>query len=819
MSALFVLGLAALAVISSALGLMPWTVEAELVLMVLMALVVGNTIFVKVPYSRAYVTASEVLILMLVLAGGWIAVPVAALIALLRPRRSEVGVGAWLYGAVLSAAAAFLSAAATTQIAALNPERARVEQVAGFLLTIVAASLIHSAALAVTSAFDEEGGKWRVRALANVSAWGLVVYLAAASLAGLAVLASGWVSLSAVLAVIAAAAVAHSVLRGGAVEAGRSAAGGSAREGVGTLSGDDLLEGAFDSAQVGAALLSSRGEMLRVNPALCDFLGRAEGELVGADLQSIMHPDDSGQALAGIKDLLRGKAESLETEVRNVLKDGGHIWAQWHVGKFESKATDETHLVLQVQDITERKHSEQRLLHDAFHDPLTSLPNRALFIDHVKLTISRARRHGERTFAVLFIDLDRFKIINDSLGHLAGDQLLVGVARRIESCLREGDTVARVGGDEFTVLLEDLQDVEEAVTVVERIQHEVSAPFTIDGHEVFTTLSIGVAPGSTEYADPEDILRDADTAMYRAKTLGKARHEVFDKAMHAFAVNLLQIETDLRKALDREQFFLVYQPIVGLDDFSICGFEALVRWQHPERGLISPMDFIPVAEETGQIVAIGEWALVEACRQMTHWHRRFPLQFPFFISVNLSTRQFSEPGLVARVGEILNTTLLNPRSLKLEITESAVIENIDKTTDLLKQLRALGVQLSIDDFGTGYSSLSYLHRFPIDTLKIDRSFVTRMSDNSENVEIVRTIVMLAQTLGMDVVAEGVETKEQLKMLRQLGCEYGQGYYFSKPLGAEEAERIIAETCEPKPDRAQEVFINDKVKSIRLAPTA
>jgi diguanylate cyclase (GGDEF)-like protein len=523
--------------------------------------------------------------------------------------------------------------------------------------------------------------------------------------------------------------------------------------------------------------------------------------------------------------MLRQRSDFLQTEVRHQRRGGEHVWALWNVARFQDPRDDETYLVLQLQDVTERKQSEERLRHDAFHDPLTGLPNRALFTDHVKLTIARAKRVTTRRFAVLFCDLDRFKVINDSLGHVAGDQLLVEVARRLERCLRQGDTVARVGGDEFTILLDDLADEQEAATVAERIQKEIGAAIMLSGREVFTTMSIGVAAGTGSYSDPEDILRDADTAMYRAKSLGKARHVVFDHSMHASAVNLLQIETDLRKALEKGQFYLLYQPIVSLDNFKLCGFEALVRWHHPERGLISPLDFIPIAEETGQIIGIGEWALFEACRQMREWQEKFPQASPIFMSVNLSAKQFNHMMLIAQVDDVLRRTGLNPRQLKLEITEGAVMDNIDAATEMLRQLRDLGVQLAIDDFGTGYSSLSYLHRFPIDTLKIDRSFVTRMANNPENVEIVRTIVMLAQVLGMDVVAEGVETKEQLKLLRDLRCEYGQGYYFSRPSSAGDSEKIIVETNEkvrklhmPEKARAEAPAPNDTVKTIRLVPS-
>ena len=379
---------------------------------------------------------------------------------------------------------------------------------------------------------------------------------------------------------------------------------------------------------------------------------------------------------------------------------------------------------------------------------------------------------------------------------MGGDQLLIGIARRLESCLRPGDTIARLGGDEFTVLLEDIGDGTFVTQVAERIQSELSAPFSLTGREVFTTVSMGIAMSSTEYERPEDILRDADTAMYRAKGMGKARHELFDSGMHSQALKLLQLETDLRRALERKEFMVVYQPIMSLETGKLCGFEALIRWPHPERGLISPIDFIPLAEETGMIVQIGEWVLREACEQMHKWQVVFPTEPPTFMCVNLSVKQFSQQDLIEKVAAILQETKLAPTSLKLEITESAVMENVDTATKMLKELRELGVQLAMDDFGTGYSSLSNLHRFPINTLKIDRSFITRMVENNENAEIVRTISGLAQNLGMDVVAEGVETREQLNILRALGCKYGQGYFFSKPLDTQSAEAFICETYSP-----------------------
>jgi diguanylate cyclase (GGDEF)-like protein len=510
----------------------------------------------------------------------------------------------------------------------------------------------------------------------------------------------------------------------------------------------------------------------------------------------VIHPNDLSAAMANIKDLMRGKIPSCQTEKRYIHKLGHEVWTLWSASLAKDSYTKSPHLIFQIQNITDRKEAEERLLHDAFHDALTSLPNRSLLMDHLKLALARSQRNEKAMFAVIYLDLDRFKVINDSLGHMIGDQLLIGIARRLENCLRPGDTIARLGGDEFTILLEDIQDQNYVIQIAERIQKELSAPFSISGREVFTTVSIGIAISSNEYKQTEDILRDADTAMYHAKALGKARYEIFDKGLHDQATKLLQLETDMRRALEREEFFVFYQPIMSLETGELGGFEALVRWRHPQRGFIPPSDFIPVAEETGMIIQIGEYVLREACRQMQRWQVILPSDPPLFISVNLSVRQFSQPDLIERVISILDETKLDPKYLKLEITESAVMENVETATELLNRLRALGLRISMDDFGTGYSSLSHLRRFPINTLKIDRSFVTQMVEDDENAEIVRTIVGLAKNLGMDLVAEGVETPGQIEALKSLGCEYGQGYFFSKPLDFQRAEQFICDTYSP-----------------------
>lgn len=438
----------------------------------------------------------------------------------------------------------------------------------------------------------------------------------------------------------------------------------------------------------------------------------------------------------------------------------------------------------------ELEESREHFRHAAFHDALTGLPNRSLFTDHLRVALRRAQQNEKYMFGVLFLDLDRFKNINDSLGHPCGDELLILVARRLETCIRQTDMVARFGGDEFAILVDAIQDASDVILIAEKVQQVISAPFKLAIHEAITTASIGVALSTSVYAEAEDIVRDADTAMYRAKDHGKARYEIFDTAMHTRAVTLLRLESDLRRALEKEELCVYYQPIVSLAGRELYGFEALVRWQHPERGIISPDDFIPLAEETGLILPIGLQVLRESCNQLRRWQQRSPSNRDLIMSVNLSGKQLMQPDLIERIEEVLRESQINPWHLKLEITETVVMENPELAAVTLAKLRGLGVRLSIDDFGTGYSSLSYLNRFPVDTLKIDRSFVNSMNKADENLQIVKTIVTLAGNLGMQVVAEGVESEEQLDQLRSLKCQYGQGYLFSKPLDVAEADLFI-----------------------------
>ena len=539
-----------------------------------------------------------------------------------------------------------------------------------------------------------------------------------------------------------------------------------------------------------AIIVHTEGRIVFVNGAGVRLLAAtSSAELIGKPIINFVHADYRESVRKRIDQTLHENIEVPFAEEKFVRVDGVEI--QVEVGAVPFIYENEPAVQVVARDISARKLIEEKLIHDAFHDGLTGLPNRALFKEHLMLAVQRAKKKDPYLFAVLFLDLDRFKNVNDSLGHAVGDELLIGIARRLESHIRPVDRVARFGGDEFAVLLDGIDEPSDATRVAKRLQSELQQPLNIRGHDVFTSASIGIAMSSTGYDGPDDVVRDADTAMYRAKTLGKARYEIFDLEMHSRAVALLKLETDLRLAVERQEFFIQYQPIMKLGTNRIHGFEALVRWQHPERGLLMPSEFITVAEETGLIIPLGRWVLWEACRQTKLWQEEFPGYESLTLSVNYSGKQFMQSDVIEQIKVILEETGFNPYLLQLEITESAVIENTKTITEMILQLRNLGIRLSMDDFGTGYSSLSYLHNFPIHTLKIDRSFISNKGEVGDN-EIVRTIIMLARNLGLDVVAEGVETTEQLAYLQALDCEYAQGFLFSKPLDPNMVENTLKE---------------------------
>ncbi|MGE5658265.1 MAG: EAL domain-containing protein [Actinomycetota bacterium] len=615
----------------------------------------------------------------------------------------------------------------------------------------------------------------------------------------------------------------------------------------------------FENAVEGIFQTLPCGRYLNANPALARIYGYSSPAALMEKLSDIAHqlyvdPRRRDEFMSLMQE--HDQVSNFESQVYRC--DGQIIWISESARAVRDAKGELVYYEGIVEDITNRKQVEEQLLYNAFHDALTGLPNRLMFMDRLQQALQRSKTEPEYRFAVLFLDLDRFKIVNDSLGHMAGDRLLIAFAQRLETVLLESIatrhtpptdlafTIARLGGDEFTILLENIQQASDATQIAEQIHQALTLPFSIDGHDIFTTSSIGIVlnweieindwaseAGSNRGPVPisaleaekgrwgelpspaftvgetyplclmrysaEDLLRDADIAMYRAKAMGKARHAVFNAAMYAGAVARLQLETDLRRAVAAEEFLVYYQPIVSLESGQIAGFEALVRWRHPNQGLISPASFIPLAEETGLIVPLGTWVLREACRQMRRWQLQFPSDSPLSMSVNLSGQQFSQSDLISTFEEILRETGLEGRSLKVEITESVITEGAGAATAILQRLRELGIQLCIDDFGTGYSSLSRLHQFPINTLKIDRSFVSWLGKKGKGHwggmapgEIVQTILMLAHNLGMDAIAEGVETPEQLAQLKRHRCEYGQGYLFSKPLCSEAATALLAD---------------------------
>jgi diguanylate cyclase (GGDEF)-like protein/PAS domain S-box-containing protein len=504
-----------------------------------------------------------------------------------------------------------------------------------------------------------------------------------------------------------------------------------------------------------------------------------------------IHPLDREKFNQTLSAHLEGQSPHFECEYRICLENDSIQWFRVRGLAIRNEHNQPERIAGSQTDITEYYKVREQLTHDALHDPMTGLPNRTLFMDRISQAIKKSRRRENYLCAVLFLDLDRFKLINDSLGHIAGDRLLIEVASRLRECLRTEDTIARLGGDEFVILLDNIKNSDDSVNIAQKILNTFRKSFMIDGQEIFSSASIGIALGGPEYDSPDELLRDADTAMYRAKHLGKNRYELFGNNLRVHALHQLNLETDLQLALERGEFSLVYQPIVDLDNHKLVGFEALVRWQHPERGIVNPVDFIPLAEETGLIVQIGWWVIREACLQMYNWILKYPLFSKLSMSVNISSKQFTQHDFVQQIRLVLEEIGLNASNLNLEITEGSVMQDPISVANKLRQIKEIGVDLMMDDFGTGYSSLNYLRTFPIDILKIDRSFINQMN-NEAGLEIVKTIVNLAHNLRMQVVAEGVENGSQSQCLKELGCEYAQGYLFSRPLDGSTMEAFISE---------------------------
>ena len=533
---------------------------------------------------------------------------------------------------------------------------------------------------------------------------------------------------------------------------------------------------------------------LYFSPRWKQMLGLTEEEVGDEPTEwlSRVHPEEIERFSALLGHHLTGHAPHFESEHRIRRSDDTYIWVLARGLAVRDGAGQATRIAGSLTDITVRKQSEEQALYDAMHDPLTRLPNRSLFLDRIALALARARGAGFGRFAILCLDLDRFKLVNDSFGYRQGDVFLASVGQRLSAVAGPGQTVARLGGDEFAILIDEVAGPVEARALAERILSDLARPIAIESRSLVVTGSIGLALYETAYERAEDMMRDAELAMYRAKSLGKARAELFHPSLHSHSVHLLTLENDLRLAIDRDELRLYFQPIVSLKTGRIAGFESLVRWRHPRRGLLGPLEFITLAEETGLIGQIGAWVLERACRQMRDWQTRYPSDPPLTVSVNLSIRQFNQIDLVTEIVDTLARTGWRANRLKLELTETALMQNAARAAHILSRLKAADIQISLDDFGTGYSSLSYLHALPFDTLKIDKSFVAGMVNERSKLEIVRAILLLARNLKMDVVAEGVETVEQHAQLRALDCEYAQGFLFSPPLDIEAAEKLLAE---------------------------
>jgi len=549
---------------------------------------------------------------------------------------------------------------------------------------------------------------------------------------------------------------------------------------------------AFTHASIGMAIVSPQGLVLQANHALCALLGYHEPHLVKRDFRSLLHPGDAALLERHVSGVVARRAESFSIELRCLDADQRETWVSLHCALFDDHATADAGLIFQLHDISSRRRAEGELLHIAYHDSLTDLANRNCFQERLNVAVEHSRSDRRFSFAVMYLDLDRFKVVNDSLGHPAGDELLKEVAGRLSACVRPRDLVARLGGDEFAILLEETNRHEDVTSLGERLLEALERPVLINGTEVRPVASIGVTFSDLGYREPNEMLRDADIAMYQAKADGKGRLVVFDTSLHEKLAHKLQLEADLRRAIDDGHLSLVFQPLYDLEPLRLHGFEALARWVHPTRGTISPGVFIALAEEAGCIEGLTRWAIAEAVRQLAEWRAQGPHLRELVMHVNVSGKDLSRDDLVAHVQSVLQRYDLPGRLLTLEITESTLMQQRDLALRTLAQLRDLGVRLSIDDFGTGYSSLAYLSTLPFDCLKIDRSFVIGMHKSVQNVEIVRTVLSLGRSLNKTVIAEGIETHDQLLRLKELGAPMGQGYLLAKPLAAHEVRESLVE---------------------------
>jgi len=777
-------------------------IDLRFLLIVTFTLFLGSRISVRIPALKSHISVSDTFIfLTLLLYGGQIAVILAAVEATISSWRfCNKRITVFFNSAALSIATA--SVYAVLNLGGLNDEdslHGRLGSFRNFIIILSTIAIVQFGInTALASVYESLRNQlpfldtWKKKYI-----WTFITYFCGALGAGLLVMLSdslGYGMLIAVVPVILFVFLTYrmylSNVEGSLNEAERAEQYAKALEhqAAALRESEERFRSAFDNAPIGIALVSPDGRWTKVNRALCEILGYSLDEILELNFKSMIFPDDLGPTLVKIGEVTSGSSPSSQTEHRYIHKNGRTVWASWSVSAAGENASSSQNLIFQIQDITDRKLAEERLQHDATHDALTGLANRSLFMRQLATALRKSQAREGYNVSILFIDLDRFKNVNDSLGHLVGDRLLVEISGRLSECLRPKDMVARLGGDEFVILVEGDYHEAEVVKIAERIQDKFSIPFNLNGHEIYSSASIGILHAAEKHASAEDMMRDADTAMYQAKRAGKARHEVFDEQMHQDVKETLRLETDLRRAVENGELTMCYQPIMDLSTGEVEGFEALVRWSHPEFGDIPPQRFIALAEEIGLIETLGENVLRMACVEFSKIQSASDQNL--FLSVNLSWKQFADRLLVDRIKNILFETRFSPDRLKLEITESVFFEYQQAAIDMLISLRDMGIELNIDDFGTGYSNLSYLSTLPISSLKIDRSFVSMFDQTGSNPAIVQTIIMLARNLGLSVVAEGVETAMQCEELIKLGCNSAQGFYFARPMSIDRAVEYL-----------------------------
>jgi diguanylate cyclase (GGDEF)-like protein/PAS domain S-box-containing protein len=740
---------------------------------------------VRIPGSKTSIAGAEIFIfLMLLLFGVPAAVLAATVEAIVGSWRgskrwtSRVVAPAMAAVAMLACASMFVAARAVIVAHGFNGGAIIAAVMALAVIYWVANIFITSTLIALKRSLPVTPGKWL-----RESGWIGLAYVAGASVAGVLYVSFEQFGLPALLVSVPLVAMFIST-----VHYYFQHKEADARHVEELKESESRFHSAFSHAAIGMAIVSTEGKFIQANKAFCEMLGRNSPDLSPVRLFDLVNPADVDALRGPLDRLVKGDLNSVHIEIRGLHRDGTDVWMSLNVSLARDWQFHTHNLIVQAQDVSARRRAEAELFHNAYHDSLTQLTNRVHFDEQLNRAIARVQRHPEQRFAVMYLDFDRFKVVNDSLGHKAGDELLVNVARRLKGMLRESDVLARLGGDEFAILVENIKNEREPVELAERIHKELQRPIQLGHMEVAISASIGITYSTNDYQTSDQIIRDADIAMYKAKSKGKAQYALFDSSQHAHVSAQLTLETELRKALGKGQIYLQYQPICTLKDGRLMGFEALARWNHPQRGLLEPSMFIPVAEETGLIVPLGNWVLAEACRQMAEW-RTIRADSGLRMSVNVSSLQLSHPDFVPHVARSLAAAEMLPSQLMLEVTESVLMNGIENAVSTLTSLRQMGVQLSIDDFGTGYSSLSYLATLPIDALKVDRSFIDRM--NGEGGEIVKAIFKLGQALSKQVYAEGIETRAQLATLQELGCEFGQGFLLSRPVNADKAGGILA----------------------------